>query len=411
VQKGKVVGLANAGKLNVYFDKLQHRVFLVMDFILFNGLPKTKQSIEFHLYKNLNEVYEYFMNIDITDPDEVNNYANGLRKSPEEWLEDHKQSIELEKELGIFRPSSIIEAIDFYKFPSVDSTVKTIVKSYAESIGHDDLSINLLDKKLLQDCVNHAKTLKTYRKRGYMLSTLKKFVKKMRSLATCLSKEGFKIDATIHDYRLDAGGRKSPINFNYNEKQNVWALKRDEYEIMKKFNTNNKTLRTTRDMFIVQTECGGLRVNELFRINEETIQNVNNEHVFILDSAKSKKILSYTIKEDTYELMKKYKFNMHQFEHSQTYNENLRTLAKKAGLNRQILQMISDVSANILQPKVYHLHELFSSKAARKAFISILYNEGIPVDKIARITGHSADAINHYISVLENVDMKTIHSI
>jgi hypothetical protein len=411
LKKGKIVGLANAGKLNVYFERLQHKIFLVMDFMVFNMVPRTKKNIEFHLYKNFSEVYEYFQNIDITDPNDVIKYAEGFKKSPEEWLAEHQQSTELEKQLGIYRPINLIEAIDFFKFPSVDSTVKTIIKSYAESLNHNDLSISLLTTKLLEDCVKHAKTMTTYKERGYTLSTLKKFVKKTRALAICLKNEGYKIDSEIQNYKLDAGKRKSPITFNLSEKQNVWALKREEYEMIKNLKITNKTLRTTRDMFMVQVEAGGLRVNELFKINKDSIHEVNSEHILVLEAGKTKKIMNYTIKPHTYETLKSYNFNMHQFEHEQTYNKYLRKLAEKATLNREVIQMRGDIKTDKIVSKVYPIHELFSSKAARKAFISILYNDGVPVDKIARITRHSTDSINHYISVLENVDKKTIESI
>jgi hypothetical protein len=152
-------------------------------------------------------------------------------------------------------------------------------------------------------------------------------------------------------------------------------------------------------------------VNELFKIDADSVQDVNDEHAFILNAAKTKKLLHYTIKESTYELLKKYDFNMHQFEHSQTYNKYLSKLAEKAGLDRQILQFYPDISANKISTKVFPLYELFSSKAARKAFISILYNDGVPIDKIARITRHSLEAINYYISVLENFDRNTIKGI
>ncbi len=408
VHKGKITGIPKASKYNAYFEKLEYRIFLVMDYLTFNRIPKSKKNVEHHLYKNLSEVYNYFQNIDITDPEEVVKYSEGLRKTPAEWKAEHEESVKLEKELGIFKPVNLIEAIDFYKFPSVDSTVKTILKSYAKSLGHQDLSIAMLNKKLLEDCVKHAKTMETNYKRGYMLSTLKKFVKKMRSLATCLKSEGFNIDSSVHDYRLKAGKHKSQVAFNYTEKQNVWALKRDEYLMVKNLKITDKTLIKVRDMFVVETEAGGLRVNELFAINEDSIQNLNGEHELILIAGKSTKILQYTIKEETYQLIKKYKFNMQQFAHGQTYNILLRKLAEKAGLKREVVQIYGDISTNTIITKKFPIYKLFSSKAARKAFISILYNDNVPIDKIARITRHSTEAINHYISVLENVDRETI---
>lgn len=411
IKKGRIVDTPKAGQLNAYFDKIKQRIFLVMDFLAFNGKEKNKKNVEYYTYKSFRQVYEYFQEIDITDPEEVNSYAEALHKSPEEWEADYKKSLELEKELGIFLPSMLIEAIEFYDFPNVDSTVKVILKSYCKSIGHDDISIKLLDKKLLENCVEHAKTMKTAYERGYMLSTLKKFIKKFKSLAVSLAREGFEIDKSIHDYELKAGKSRSTISFNYTEKENVWALTKDEYQRIKDFKLTNKTLQKTRDMFVFQVEAGGLRVNELFRISENNIKKANDEYHLVIRASKTSKILSYTIKPEIISILEKYKYNLHLFKHGTTYNKYLRKLAEKVGLTREVIIMSGDISKDEIESEPVKICKLFTSKAARKAFISILYNDDYTIEQIARITRHSIESINNYISILIKTDSKTMNHI
>ncbi len=411
ILKGRVIDITQAGKFNSYFDQLKQRIFLVMDYLSFNGKAKTKINVEEYLYKNFREVYEYFQNVDVTDAEEIQQYSDALNMTKEDWQIQHEERIALEKELNIYKPSQILEAIDFFKFPNVDTTVSVIIRSYANSIGQTDFSISNLNYNLLEKCVLHAKTMETDYKRGYLLSSLKKFVKKTRSLATSLEIEGYNINKNIHNYRLGAGNRNSAVCFNFSEKQNVWAIKIEEFDKIKNAQLTDKSMLQTRDMFIVATLAGGLRISELYKINKDSIDKLNNKFVMTLQTEKTGAVLNYEIRKETVDILKKYNYNMKLLKNSQNYCEALKKLAKHVGLTRQVIQFIPDVSKDSIGRKTYFIWELFSSKCARKAFISILYNKGVPVDKIARITKHSSDSINHYISVLEEVDTKTINTI
>jgi integrase len=156
---------------------------------------------------------------------------------------------------------------------------------------------------------------------------------------------------------------------------------------------------------------GGLRISDLFKIRKESIDDLDNSFFLTLESEKTSKVLQYQLREETVNLLKKYNYNMQLIKNGQTYNIVLKKLAKHVGLNRKVIQLVGDISSDSIKKETFQIWELFSSKCARKAFISILYNAGVPVDKIARITRHSSDSINHYISVLEEVDLKTISTI
>jgi len=62
-------------------------------------------------------------------------------------------------------------------------------------------------------------------------------------------------------------------------------------------------------------------------------------------------------------------------------------------------------------PKKIILYEHFSSKLARKALVSILYNLEISKELISKITNHSKDTVEYYIALEEDFKRKMLNKI
>lgn len=68
----------------------------------------------------------------------------------------------------------------------------------------------------------------------------------------------------------------------------------------------------------------------------------------------------------------------------QRYNDYLKELFKKAGLNRIVMKM--NPTTGVMEPK--HLYEVASSHMARRTFVGVLYCAGVKDDVIGSMSGH-----------------------
>ena len=103
---------------------------------------------------------------------------------------------------------------------------------------------------------------------------------------------------------------------------------------------------------------------------------LNGKKILTLKAGKTNKPITNPVSDKFEKLLKEYNYKIPIFNNDSTYNDNLKLMAKEIGLNREILQYENYAHYN--EPKTYKviLHEVFSTKLARKALVSILYNMG-----------------------------------
>jgi len=85
------------------------------------------------------------------------------------------------------------------------------------------------------------------------------------------------------------------------------------------------------------------------------------------------------------------------------YNAALRELAEKLELNREIVQFDSRANAKTQEVKTEKLYNLFTTRLARKAAITLLFATGkYSLEQISQITKHSMSAIQYYVGNLND---------
>ena len=82
------------------------------------------------------------------------------------------------------------------------------------------------------------------------------------------------------------------------------------------------------------------------------------------------------------------------------YNAALKELAIKLEFNRDIVLLESKVNKDTQGVHKEKLFNLFTSKVARKAAVTILFSKGYTLEQIAKMTKHSLSAIQYYVAVL-----------
>jgi phage FluMu protein gp41 len=113
-------------------------------------------------------------------------------------------------------------------------------------------------------------------------------------------------------------------------------------------------------------------------------------------------------------ILEKINFNIEalKFRTDIDYNTALRELAEKLELKRDIVQLDSRANANtqgIIKEKLYNL---FTTKLARKAAITLLFATGnYSLEQIAKMTKHSLAAIQYYVAILTDEKAKMMGSL
>ena len=152
-----------------------------------------------------------------------------------------------------------------------------------------------------------------------------------------------------------------------------------------------------RDIFLLQIECGP-RVSDLARIltGEYVIGQVDGCECILLSTKKENVPAVVDLTPRVRMLMERIKAHKlvdpQEFKEktegkgNNTYNEAIRRIAKKTGLNRVIVK----IDSNQIEEK-RPLYEVITNHDARCTFITNKIKEGVPPDKLRIMTGHASD--------------------
>lgn len=152
-----------------------------------------------------------------------------------------------------------------------------------------------------------------------------------------------------------------------------------------------------RDIFLLQIECGP-RVSDLARIltGEYVIGQVDGCECILLSTKKENVPAVVDLTPRVRMLMERIKAHKlvdpQEFKEktegkgNNTYNEAIRRIAKKTGLNRVIVK----IDSNQIEEK-RPLYEVITNHDARCTFITNKIKEGVPPNKLCIMTGHASD--------------------
>ena len=152
-----------------------------------------------------------------------------------------------------------------------------------------------------------------------------------------------------------------------------------------------------RNIFLLQIECG-TRVSDLAKLltGEFVVGLVDGRECILISTKKENipavvdltprfRMLMERIK--AHKLVDPQEFkNKTEGKGNNTYNEAIRRIAKKAGLNRVIVK----IDSNQIEEK-RPLYEVITNHDARSTFITNKIKEGMPPNKLCIMTGHASD--------------------
>ena len=151
--------------------------------------------------------------------------------------------------------------------------------------------------------------------------------------------------------------------------------------------SNNKRLERVRDVFLIGCYTG-MRYSDFKRIKPS---NVSNNMIMLREIKDKTKFLEIPITEKSMGLLIKYNMELPVIS-EQKFRDYLKEIFKIAGFTALTNKSIK-IGNRVYEQEV-PMYELLSTHTARRSFITIMLNSGVPAKAIMKITGHKS--INNF---------------
>lgn len=177
---------------------------------------------------------------------------------------------------------------------------------------------------------------------------------------------------------VDAGLlRRNPYRWVRIEKEKAShglskCLTPEEFQRIREVTLHTDSMKRVRDLFVFQTyTC--LAYTDLIAFNPKTIQEVKGKKVYIGKRGKTKESFTIPLLDPALEILAKYKNNLPIISNVK-YNEYLKVLAQAAKIDKPL-----------------------SSHWARHTGATLLLNNGVSMQIVSRICGHSSTKITEQV--------------
>ena len=409
MKKGVCVGRSDANLINARLNKLKKQLRYVMQFLQYSKIPINKPTVEDFLYRRYSDVFSFFTEVtDAEDAEQFFKYLNqSLEENQQEALENHK----FLASIGEYKATGFMEGLNLHNFETCrKETIIPNFKKWCASIGTNDYPIVKFDKKAFDSFTRFMidqprKRTKAGKEEYYSVKTIDNMIKEVRIYLKALKDLDYSIDDSALQFKLVKGNRRNAhIKFINNEKDNVFSITAAELSKIRTAVYDTKLpekLIRAATLFTLQTLLGGLRVSELNMITKDSFVLVDDRYYCFITTKKTKKMIDSPLHSELLPILEKINFNIDalKFRTDIDYNAALRELAEKLELNRHIVQLDSRANANTQAIKTEKLYNLFTTKLARKAAITLLFGK-YNLEQIAKMTKHSLTAIQYYVAVL-----------
>lgn len=178
--------------------------------------------------------------------------------------------------------------------------------------------------------------------------------------------------------------------------------------------SDDEQLDRTRDFFCFQIYTA-LRYSDIAQLRHSNIYMKGDQYYVELLTEKDEDRIGYKLAERAVNIYQKYKYMVLEDDRvfpvlsNQKYNVHLKDLGKRAKLTGEWIDYEFKLNERV---EVRTKKEDLSTHTARRTFVVMAYNEGIPLEQIAMITSHSdVSKMKPYFTVLTKSTDKVIDAI
>jgi integrase len=234
-----------------------------------------------------------------------------------------------------------------------------------------------------------------YNIKGNSQNLFGKRISQIKAILNNATKLGLNIHLMFREYKvLKTKSKKEYLNEE--EIQLLWDLDLSD----------KKRLERVRDIFLVCCYTG-VRFSEYKNLKKENIELGKNGKSINYYSKKTKKYVHTICNDITFDLLKKYRFNLPHIS-PQKYNDYIKEVCELAGIDNEILVHSYKAGKAISFKK--KKYELIASHTARVSFVTNLHNNCISSSLIKTLTGHSNESmVNNYVHTTAKESIDLIH--
>ncbi len=422
--KGNVIGgkyHISIRDLNFLIGKIEIKLEMAIEEMLVKNITINRQNLIKHTYQ---------MDFDqkkedkaIASGDIIVNEEGGAFESEEDFLEFIKNTedpryADVKKEYGVKR-----YILDYWEgfirdfAPDSYNGTKTPIERYINETNNNCKATEFSAVWLEQFFTHIIQEGYSLRKDGadkqnYCISTINKHFKHLKAFGDYLFIELKILDNQDYKrFRLKSDvKKKSILKYEPNPYNNAHSLYKKEFDDFYFFKFEDKLLEIVRDMFVLQTWLGGLRISDFLSIPESDIQKDGEGRFRIWFEQEKTDVEIHGVINNHYvqSILEKYYGKFDQFPSVAVYNEKLKEAAKVAGLDRMLrfrFEYAKDENATI---KRFPIYANISNKWARNCAVSILCELGYPNDRIAKFTGHRDKKMIEYYKTVHGKDVKAM---
>lgn len=149
-----------------------------------------------------------------------------------------------------------------------------------------------------------------------------------------------------------------------------------------------------RNLFVFNCYLG-LRYSDLSRLNKDKFMNIGGQLFIRIRMKKTDEVIKFPIVKSAEDIIKIYDYNFPEI-CDPTYNEHLKRIAMKAGINNFESKRETRGGKKLIFniPK----YDMISSHTARRSFATNFEADGVPLNELMAITGHTTEkAFRKYV--------------
>lgn len=413
--------------INSLLSKVEYNVKSAVNELIEKNIKITRDNIIRLTYINEDNALENERKI--ASGEIIVNEDGGAFASEAEFIEYITESQDpkfddLKRSMGVYEKQYILDYWDdFIREYAPDSynTPRYVIEEYIRNT-EDNCKATEFSSLWLERFFKHIiKEGYSFKKDGtnrkpYKIATVTKYLKHLRAFGDYLFVE--KKILGNQDYKRFELKKKtkkqSLIKYQPEPYINTHALYKKEFDWFYYFKFDNQKLQIARDMFILQTWLGGLRMVDFYKLSKVNLHKDSNGLYRIwFEQQKTKgEVINKINQNYLIPIFERYSDSFPDFLEVHDYNDLLKVAAEEAGLNRKLRFRHEYANASKAVEEWLPIHEKITNSWARNCAVSILCELGYPDYRIAKFTGHKdLEMINHYKKIHPKEVESMIHEV
>lgn len=227
-------------------------------------------------------------------------------------------------------------------------------------------------------------------------NSVEKYFRVLKTVLQYAVERGYTTNKYFESFQLDLNKFSKEIHFL--EMEELMQLYHHDF-------SNKPSYEKARDIFAFQCFTG-VRISDIQKISHDDIECKKvagvNQYTWHIRTTKTKDLIHLPLNEFALEILEKYKSLDTPL--PKMAEQNINTIIKEVCKDVKIERKVKRTRLYANVPEVEHLPlwEFASTHMARRTFITLSLEQGIPVETIMRYTGHkSFQAMKPYIDITE----------